>query len=115
MRHVPGKKHLVADSLSRRPKCEDDSDGLRKDMEEFLDHKLGCLRIHYSSVAVCEGKVRVNFGGVKCREKAFVNAEGGGDSGESSESPKDDFSAGGNGDHSPTRILNPESEYSERH
>ena len=105
----------MADSLSRRPKCEDDSDGSREDMEEFLDHELGYLGIHYSSVAVCEGRVRVNSGGMRCRGKAFVNAGGGGDGGESSESPGDDFSAGGDGDHGPARILNPESEYSERH
>ena len=84
-------------------------------MEEFLDYKLGCLKIYYSLIIVYEGRVRVNFGGVKYRGKAFVNAEGGEDSSKNSKSPKDDFFISGNGNHSPARILNLELKYSERH
>ena len=115
MRHVPKKKHLVADSLSRRLKYKDDSNSLKKDIKEFLNHKLECLGIYYSSVVKCEERIRVNFGGVKYREKAFVNAGGGGDNSESSKSLKNDFSAGGDGNYSPARILNSELKYSEKH
>ena len=115
MRHVPGKKYLVADSLSRRLKCEDDSDGSRKDIEEFLDYELKCLEIYYLSVTVYEGRVRMNFGGVKCRGKAFVNTGKGGNSSESSKSPGDDFSVDRDGDYNSIRILNLELEYSERY
>ena len=115
MRYVPRKKHLVANSLSRRPKCEDDNNSLRKDIKEFLDYELKCLKIYYLLVVKYEGRVRVNFGGVKYREKAFVNAGKGEDSGESSKSPKDDFFINKNGDYGSARILNLELKYSEKH
>ena len=57
----------------------------------------------------------MNFGGIKYRGKAFVNTEKGGDSDKSFKSPKDDFSAGRNGDYSFTRILNLELKYSEKY
>ena len=115
MRHVLRKKYLVADSLSRRPKCEDDSNSLRKDIEKFLNHKLRYLEIYYLSVTKYEERVRVNFGGVKYRKKAFVNTKGGGNSSKSFKSPEDDFSADRDENYNFTRILNLELKYSEKH
>ena len=115
MRYVPKKKYLVVNSLFRRLKCKDDSNSLRKDIEEFLNYKLGCLEIYYLLIIVCEGKVRVNFGGVKYRRKTFVNAGGGGDGGKSFKSPKNDFSTGENGNYNFIRILNLKLKYSEKY
>ena len=115
MRYVPKKKHLVVNSLSRRPKCKDNSNSSKKNIEEFLDHKLKYLEIYYLLVIVCEGRVRVNFGGIKYRGKAFVNTEKGGDSNKSFKSPGNDFFISGNGNYSPARILNFKLKYSEKY
>ena len=115
MRHVPKKKHLIVNSLSRRLKYKDDSNNLRKNIKEFLNYKLGYLKIYYLLVAVCEGRVKINFGGVKYKGKAFVNAGKGGDSNKSFKSPKNDFFINKNGNYSSTRILNSELKYSEKY
>ena len=115
MRHVPKKKHLVADSLSRRLKYKDDSNNLRKDIKEFLNYKLKCLKIYYLLVTVYEERIKINFGGIKYRKKAFVNTKEGENSGKSSKSLKNDFSTGGNGDYNFTRILNSKLKYSEKY
>ena len=115
MRYVPKKKHLIANSLFRRPKYKDDSNNLKKDIKEFLNYKLKYLEIYYLLVAVCEGKVKVNFRNIKYKGKAFVNAKEGGDNNKSSKSPKNDFFIGGDGNYSSTRILNLKLKYSERH
>ena len=115
MRHVSGKKYLVANSLSRRLKYRNDSDSLKKNIKEFLNYELKCLKIYYLLIAVCEERVKVNFGGIKYRGKAFVNAEGGGDSDKSFKSPGNDFFVDRNGNYNFTRILNLKLKYSEKY
>ena len=57
----------------------------------------------------------MNFGGIKYREKAFVNAEGGENSSKSFKSLKNDFFANRDENYSFTRVLNLELKYSERY
>ena len=115
MRYVPKKKYLIVNSLSRRLKCGDDNNSLRENIEKFLDYELKCLEIYYLLVIIYEGRIRVNFGGVKYRGKAFVNAGEGENNNKSFKSPKNDFSIGGNENYSFTRILNSKLKYSEKH
>ena len=115
MRYVFKKKHLVVNSLSRRLKYKDDSDSLRKNIKKFLNCELKCLKIHYLLVAVCEGRVKVNFGGIKYRGKAFVNAGGSGNNDKSFKSPKNDFFTNRNENYNSIRILNLELKYSEKY
>ena len=115
MRYVPKKKHLVVNSLSRRLKYKDDSNNSRKNIEEFLNYKLECLKIYYLLVAVCEGRVKINFKNIKCRGKTFVNTEEGGNNNKSFKSPKNDFFVGGDGNYNSARILNLKLKYSEKH
>jgi hypothetical protein len=44
VRHVPGKKNVVADALSRRPRTEEDEDE-EEEVEKFLDAQLACVRL----------------------------------------------------------------------
>ena len=115
MRYVPKKKYLVVNSLSRRPKYKNDNNSLKKNIKEFLNHKLKYLKIYYLLVVVYEGRVKVNFGNIKYRGKAFVNAEGGENSDKSFKSSKNDFFIGGDGDYNSTRILNLKLKYSEKY
>ena len=46
VRHVPGKKHLAADGLSRRPRTADDDQDNEEDVEEFLDMRLDCVQAY---------------------------------------------------------------------
>ena len=105
----------MVNSLSRRPKCEDDSNSLRKNIKKFLNDKLKCLEIYYLLVIIYERRIKVNFEGVKYREKAFVNAKEGENSDKSFKSPKNDFSVNKNGNYSSARILNLKLKYSEKY
>ena len=105
----------MANSLSRRLKYKDDSNNLRKNIEKFLNYKLGCLKIYYLLVIVCEKRIKVNFGGIKYRGKTFVNAKEGGNNNKSFKSSKNDFFINRNGDYSFTRILNLKLKYSEKY
>ena len=105
----------MVNSLSKRLKCKDDSDGSRKNIKEFLNYKLKCLGIYYLLVIIYEKKVRVNFGGIKYKGKAFVNVGRGGNNNKSFKSPKNDFFTDGNKNYSFTRILNLKLKYSEKY
>ena len=105
----------MVNSLSRRLKYKDDSNNLRKNIKKSLDYELKCLKIYHLLITVYEGRVKINFGGIKYKEKAFVNTEEGGDSNKSFKSPKNDFSTGKNGDYNFTRILNLKLKYSEKY
>ena len=115
MRHVPKKKYLIADNLSRRLKYKNDSNSLRKNIKKFLNYKLGYLKIYYLLIAVCEGRVKVNFGNIKYRGKTFVNTKEGENSNKSFKSSKNDFFIDKNGDYNFTRILNLKLKYSEKY
>jgi hypothetical protein len=43
IRHIPGKKHSVADALSRRPKHEEDDDEEERDIDDFINAELDFL------------------------------------------------------------------------
>ena len=105
----------MVNSLFRRLKYRNDSDSLRKNIEKFLNYKLKYLEIYYLLIVVCEERVKVNFEGIKCRGKAFVNAEEGENSDKNFKSPKNDFFVGRNENYNFTRILNPKLKYSERY
>ena len=105
----------MINSFSRRLKCKDDSNSLRKNIKEFLDYKLKYLKIYYLLVAVCERRVKVNFEGIKYKGKAFVNTEEGGNSDKSFKSSKNDFFINKNGNYSFTRVLNSKLKYSEKY
>ena len=57
----------------------------------------------------------MNFGGIKYRGKAFVNAEEGENNNKSFKSPKNDFSINRNENYNFTRILNLKLKYSEKY
>ena len=56
MKHVPGKKHTAADGLSRRPRGpSDDIDEVHeKDIDDFIDEQLNCVRVCPVSVNEAE-------------------------------------------------------------
>ena len=105
----------MINSLFRRLKYKDNSDSSRKNIKKFLDHELECLKIYYLLITICEERIKVNFGGIKYRGKAFVNTEEGEDNSESFKSPKNDFSINRDGNYSFIRILNLELKYSEKY
>jgi Integrase zinc binding domain/RNase H-like domain found in reverse transcriptase/Reverse transcriptase (RNA-dependent DNA polymerase) len=46
LRHIPGKKHSVADGLSRRPRNEDEEDQESEvDIDDFIDAELDFVRV----------------------------------------------------------------------
>ena len=57
----------------------------------------------------------MNFGGIKYREKAFVNAGKGENNSKNFKSPKNDFFVNKNGNYNFTRILNLKLKYSEKY
>ena len=105
----------MANSLSRRLKYKDNNNSSRKNIKRFLNHKLKCLKIYYLLVTVYEKRVKVNFEGIKYREKAFVNTEKGENSNKNFKSPKNDFSINRDENYSFTRILNLKLKYSEKY
>ena len=115
MRYVFKKKYLVVNSLSRRLKYKDDSNSLRKNIEKFLNHELKCLKIYYLLIIVYEGRIKVNFEGIKYRGKTFVNAGRGENNNKNFKSPKNDFFIDRNGDYNFTRILNLKLKYNEKY
>ena len=80
-----------------------------------MNYKLKYLKIYYLLVAIYEERIRVNFGGIKYKEKAFVNAKKGGNNNKSFKSSKNDFSIDRNGNYSSARILNLKLKYSEKY
>ena len=115
MRYIPKKKYLIINSLSRRLKCKNNSDSSRKNIEEFLNYKLKCLKIYYLLIAVYEESVKVNFGGIKYRGKAFVNTEEGENNNKSFKSSKNDFFISENENYNFARFLNLKLKYSEKY
>ena len=105
----------MANSLSRRLKYKDNNNSLRKDIEKFLNYKLKYLKIYYLLVIIYEKRVKINFGGIKYKGKAFVNTKEGEDNNKSFKSPGNDFSINKNGDCNSARILNLKLKYSEKY
>ena len=105
----------MVNSLSRRLKYRNDSNSLRKNIKKFLNYKLKYLKIYYLLIAVCEKRVKINFEGIKYKEKAFVNAEKDENSDKNFKSSKNDFFADKNGDYNFIRILNLKLKYSEKY
>ena len=73
------------------------------------------MEIYYLLVAVYEKRVKVNFEGIKYKEKAFVNAKKGENNNKSFKSPKNDFSINRNENYNFARILNLKLKYSEKY
>ncbi len=46
VRHVVGKRHLVADGLSRRPWVPEDDEESESDVKDFIDVELFCYGVH---------------------------------------------------------------------
>ena len=115
MRYVFKKKHLIVNSLFRRLKYKNNSNSSREDIEEFLNYELKYLKFYYLLAIVYEERVKINFGDIKYKEKAFVNTKKGENNNKNFKSPKDDFSINRNENYNSTRILNSELKYSEKY
>ena len=105
----------MVNSLSRRLKYKDDSNNLRKNIEQFLNYELKYFGIYYLFIAIYEKRVKKNSGNVKYRGKAFVNTKEGGNKNKSFKSPGNDFFVSKNENYNSTRILNSELKYSEKY
>ena len=100
VRHVPGKKHLVADGLSRRPWTAEDDESSEESVEEFLDSQFMVVGVHFAGA-----RLTVAPGAISNRNRQIDLPGVTPGSSTNPEQPEEDSGS----------VLNPASEYSEKH